>query len=177
MAVGRGAPGANVARDALREFIIRHNWLNWLRGFIFVWWLRGRGLFRTFPLAGPSSAVEINRDGNLPGCFAAQLPPSPRRYGGQAGGQDGGQVVAELLQIRDLRLVHASLRAKIPAASCHLYLSPRPYRATVNCRRPGGLGWAGRSGQSDVVSWGRLYTSATHIVKGKNGLGAGGSRA
>jgi len=42
------------------------------------------------------------------------------------------------------------------------------YRAIVNWRRPGGLGWAGRSGQSGVVSLGPLYINATHIVKGKN---------
>jgi hypothetical protein len=42
---------------------------------------------------------------------------------------------------------------------------------------PRGLRWAGRCGQSVVVSWGRLYINATHIVKRKNGLGAGAFRA
>jgi len=49
------------------------------------------------------------------------------------------------------------------------------YRVIVNWRRPRGLGWAGRGGQSGVVSWWRLYISATHYVKRKNGLGAGAS--
>jgi len=45
----------------------------------------------------------------------------------------------------------------------------------VNWRRPGGPGWAGRSGQSAVVSWGGLCTNATHIVKGKYWLRTGGA--
>ena len=45
----------------------------------------------------------------------------------------------------------------------------------LNWRRPGGPGWAGRSGQSVVVSWARLYIIDTHIVKGKKRAGAWGS--
>jgi len=42
------------------------------------------------------------------------------------------------------------------------------YRAIANWQRSGGLGWAGRCGQSGVVSLGLQYTNATHIVKEKN---------
>jgi len=47
---------------------------------------------------------------------------------------------------------------------------------SISWRWPGGPGWAGRSWQSGVVSCGGLYTTATHIVKGKNEAADRGDR-
>jgi hypothetical protein len=45
--------------------------------------------------------------------------------------------VVHSLQIAvDMRLIHASLGCKIPAASCYLYLLPPPYRTTPGPWRP-----------------------------------------
>jgi hypothetical protein len=44
----------------------------------------------------------------------------------------------------------------------------------ANCGRPGGLRRVSRGGQNGFVSWGLLYSNATHSVKRKNGAGAQG---